>query len=191
MSNLKKTVKIKESHLVDLIDNIVNEAISTKKKTSINEMGAPMGAGAAPMGAEDQNLKVQAEKLINMIKSKVPATYFSNVSKNIVAQREAILAFVQMIGVEPQNVAKIITGVKGIAKAEPAAEPAAPAPMGESKKTVKLSESNLVDLIDNILNEAVEVKKQEWVNEQADNRKLMESKISKLEKALQRITEGK
>jgi hypothetical protein len=63
--------------------------------------------------------------------------------------------------------------------------------MGESKKTVKLSESNLVDLIDNILNEAVEVKKQEWVNEQADNRKLMESKISKLEKALQRITEGK
>jgi UDP-glucose 6-dehydrogenase len=55
----------------------------------------------------------------------------------------------------------------------------------------KLSESNLVDLIDNILNEAVEVKKQEWVNEQADNRKLMESKISKLEKALQRITEGK
>ena len=187
MSNLKKTVKIKESHLVDLIDNIVNEAISTKKKTSINEMGAPMG-GDQQMGAGDQELKVQAEKLINMIKSKIPATYFTNVSKNIVAQREAILAFVQMLGVEPQNVAKIITGVKGIAKAEPAA---APAPMGESKKTVKLSESNLVDLIDNILNEAVEVKKQEWVNEQADNRKLMESKISKLDKALQRITEGK
>ena len=190
MSNLKKTVKIKESHLVDLIDNIVNEAISTKKKASINEMGAPMG-GDQQTGAGDQELKVQAEKLINMIKSKIPATYFTNVSKNIVAQREAILAFVQMLGVEPQNVAKIITGVKGIAKAEPAAAPAAPAPMGESKKTVKLSESNLVDLIDNILNEAVEVKKQEWVNEQADNRKLMESKISKLEKALQRITEGK
>ena len=198
MSNLKKTVKIKESHLVDLIDNIVNEAISTKKKTSINEMGAPMGAGAAPMGAgaapmgaEDQKLIVQAQKLINMIKSKVDESYFLNVSKNTVAQREAILAFIEMIGVKPQNVAKLIAGVKDIAKAEPAAAPAAPAPMGESKKTVKLSESNLVDLIDNILNEAVEVKKQEWVNEQADNRKLMESKISKLEKALQRITEGK
>jgi 7-cyano-7-deazaguanine synthase in queuosine biosynthesis len=181
MSNLKKTVKIKESHLVDLIDNIVNEAISAKKKTSINEMDATMGAG-------EQDLKVQAEKLINMIKSKVPATYFSNVSKNIVAQREAILAFVKMLGVEPQNVAKIITGVKGIAKAEPAA---APAPMAESKKTVKLSESNLVDLIDGILSEAVEVKKQEWINEQADSRKLMEAKISKLENALKRITEGK
>ena len=181
MSNLKKTVKIKESHLVDLIDNIVNEAISAKKKTSINEMDAAMGAG-------EQDLKVQAEKLINMIKSKVPATYFSNVSSNIVAQREAILAFVKMIGVEPQNVAKIITGVKAVAKAEPAA---AAAPMAESKKTVKLSESNLVDLIDNILSEAVEVKKQEWINEQAETHKLMESKISKLEKALQRITESK
>jgi len=31
MSNVKKTVKIKESHLVDLIDNIVNEAVSRKK----------------------------------------------------------------------------------------------------------------------------------------------------------------
>ena len=180
MSNLKKTVKIKESHLVDLIDNIVNEAISAKKKTSINEMDAAMGAG-------EQDLKVQAEKLINMIKSKVPATYFSNVSSNIVAQREAILAFVKMIGVEPQNVAKIITGVKAVSKAEPAAA----APMAESKKTVKLSESNLVDLIDNILSEAVEVKKQEWINEQAETHKLMESKISKLEKALQRITESK
>jgi hypothetical protein len=187
MSNLKKTVKIKESHLVDLIDNIVNEAISAKKKTSINEMDATMGAG-------EQDLKVQAEKLINMIKSKIPATYFSNVSKNIVAQREAILAFVQMLGVEPQNVAKIITGVKGIAKAEPAQAGAA-APMAESKKTVKLSESNLVDLIDSILTEAVEVKKQEWINEQTEKQKqsnkLMEAKISKLENALKRITEGK
>jgi hypothetical protein len=184
MSNLKKTVKIKESHLVDLIDNIVNEAISAKKKTSINEMDATMGAG-------EQDLKVQAEKLINMIKSKVPATYFSNVSKNIVAQREAIIAFVKMIGVEPQNVAKIIASVKDIAKAEPAAA----APMAESKKTVKLSESNLVDLIDGILSEAVEVKKQEWINEQTEKQKesnkLMEAKISKLENALKRITEGK
>lgn len=188
MSNLKKTVKIKESHLVDLIDNIVNEAISTKKKTSINEMDAAMGAGAAPE-AGDQNLKVQAEKLINMIKSKVDESYFLNVSKNAVAQREAILAFIEMIGVKPQNVAKLIAGVKDIAKAQPAAAPAAP--VSEGKKTVKLSESNLVDLIDNILNEAVEVKKQEWINEQADSRKLMEAKISKLEKALQRITESK
>ena len=70
MSNLKKTVKIKESHLVDLIDNIVNEAISAKKKTSINEneMDSTMSAG-------EQDLKVQAQKLISMITSKIPETY--------------------------------------------------------------------------------------------------------------------
>ena len=31
MSNVKKTVKIKENDLVDLIDNIVNEAVAAKK----------------------------------------------------------------------------------------------------------------------------------------------------------------
>ena len=36
-----------------------------------------------------------------------------------------------------------------------------------AKKTVKIKESDLVDLIDNIVNEAVAVKKQEWINEQA------------------------
>ena len=39
--------------------------------------------------------------------------------------------------------------------------------MSNVKKTVKINESDLVDLIDNIVNEAVAVKKQEWLNEQA------------------------
>ena len=37
MSKLKNTVKIKESHLVDMIDNIVNETIKIKKQEWINE----------------------------------------------------------------------------------------------------------------------------------------------------------
>ena len=41
MSNVnntaKKTVKIKENDLVDLIDNIVNEAVAAKKKTWLAE----------------------------------------------------------------------------------------------------------------------------------------------------------
>jgi len=67
--------------------------------------------------------------------------------------------------------------------------------MSNVKKTVKIKESHLVDLIDNIVNEAVSVKKQEWINEQAkkqsDASKLMEAKIIKLEKAVRRLTEGK
>lgn len=67
--------------------------------------------------------------------------------------------------------------------------------MSNVKKTVKIKESHLVDLIDNIVNEAVAVKKQEWINEQAkkqsESSKLMEVKIAKLEKAVRRLTEGK
>lgn len=67
--------------------------------------------------------------------------------------------------------------------------------MSNVKKTVKIKESHLVDLIDNIVNEAVAVKKQEWINEQAkkqsESNKLMEAKIAKLEKAVKRLTESK
>jgi hypothetical protein len=67
--------------------------------------------------------------------------------------------------------------------------------MSNVKKTVKIKESHLVDLIDNIVNEAVAVKKQEWINEQAKKQsassKLMEAKIAKLERAVKRLTEGR
>jgi hypothetical protein len=39
--------------------------------------------------------------------------------------------------------------------------------MSNTKKTVKIKENDLVELIDNILNEALVVKKQEWISEQA------------------------
>ena len=64
-----------------------------------------------------------------------------------------------------------------------------------TKKTVKIKESELVDLIDNIVTEAVAVKKQEWINEQAkkhsDKTTVLESKIAKLEAAVKTLTEAK
>lgn len=64
-----------------------------------------------------------------------------------------------------------------------------------AKKTVKIKESDLVDLIDNIVNEAVAVKKQEWINEQAKSEKnktaVLESKIAALEAKFKTLTEGK
>ena len=54
-----------------------------------------------------------------------------------------------------------------------------------AKKTVKIKENDLVDLIDNIVNEAVAAKKQTWLAEQAkkDSNKttVLESKIAALE----------
>lgn len=62
-------------------------------------------------------------------------------------------------------------------------------------KTVKIKESHLVDLIDNIVNEAVAVKKQEWINEQAkkSNEKtaVLESKLTALEEKINLLTANK
>jgi prophage DNA circulation protein len=64
-----------------------------------------------------------------------------------------------------------------------------------TKKTVKIKESELVDMIDNIVNEAIAVKKQEWLNEQAKKQSnkttVLENKIAKLEAAVKSLTEGK
>jgi len=67
--------------------------------------------------------------------------------------------------------------------------------MSNKKKTVRIKENDLVDLIDNIVNEAVTIKKQEWINEQAkkatNKTAVLESKIAKLEAQFKALTEGK
>ena len=67
--------------------------------------------------------------------------------------------------------------------------------MSNKKKTVRIKENDLVDLIDNIVNEAVTIKNQEWINEQAkkatNKTAVLESKIAKLEAQFKALTEGK
>jgi hypothetical protein len=61
--------------------------------------------------------------------------------------------------------------------------------LNKAKKTVKITESALVDLIDNIVNEAVDKKKGEWIAEQeAKKASLLESKIAKLERTIAEIS---
>jgi hypothetical protein len=64
-----------------------------------------------------------------------------------------------------------------------------------AKETVKIKESHLVDLIDNIVNEAVAVKKQEWIIEhskrQAQKSAMLENKIAALEAKVNILTESK
>ena len=59
-------------------------------------------------------------------------------------------------------------------------------------KTVQINESALVDLIDNIVKEAVAKQKVEWIAEQeAKKASLLESKIANLEKTIADIAKGK
>ena len=66
--------------------------------------------------------------------------------------------------------------------------------MSKTTKTVRISESDLVDLIDNIVSEAVQLKKKEWLAEQAakgDKNAILETKLANLEARLNKLTESK
>ena len=61
-----------------------------------------------------------------------------------------------------------------------------------SKKIVRISENELVNLIENIVNEAVAEKKNQWIAEnEAKKETLLESKVAKLEAAIDNLTKGK
>ena len=63
------------------------------------------------------------------------------------------------------------------------------------KKTVKIKENDLVDLIDKIVTETVAVKKQAWITEQAkkssDKTSVLENKLIKLEEKVNLIIGAK
>jgi len=62
----------------------------------------------------------------------------------------------------------------------------------KTKKTVKITENELVDLIDNIVNEAVTEKKKSWIAEQAKKKAtVLESKVADLEKKIKMLSESK
>jgi hypothetical protein len=66
--------------------------------------------------------------------------------------------------------------------------------MSNAKKVVKIKENELVDLIENIVNEALLEKKKEWVNEQAakgNKTPLLEQKIDRLEKLVSKMVKTK
>jgi len=61
-----------------------------------------------------------------------------------------------------------------------------------SKKIVKIAEAELVELIDNIVTEAVAEKKKEWIAENAtkEGSAILESRIKDLESKINRLTES-
>lgn len=64
MSDTKKTVKIKEAELVDLIDNIVNEAVAEKKKQWLAENAKKDASKTAILESKVAALEAKINKLI-------------------------------------------------------------------------------------------------------------------------------
>jgi hypothetical protein len=61
-----------------------------------------------------------------------------------------------------------------------------------SKKIVKITEDELVNLIENIVTETVAEKKKEWLTEnEKKTTTLLENKVAKLETLVKKLTENK
>jgi hypothetical protein len=61
-----------------------------------------------------------------------------------------------------------------------------------SNKTVKITENELVDLIEKIVNETVSEKKKQWIAEQKKSQNsIIESKIAALESKIKSLTENR
>ena len=61
--------------------------------------------------------------------------------------------------------------------------------MSNTKKIVRISENDLVVLIENIVNEAVNEKKKQWIAENTkSNTSLLENKVAKLEAIVNKLT---
>ena len=59
-------------------------------------------------------------------------------------------------------------------------------------KRVKITESELVDLIDKIVNETVSEKKKQWIAEQKESKEsILEGKINQLEAKVKSIAKAK
>jgi transcription antitermination factor NusG len=64
----------------------------------------------------------------------------------------------------------------------------------QTKKTVKISENDLVNLIDGIVTEAVGTKKKEWLAEQAkkgNKTAILESRLASLEAKIKNLSKTK
>lgn len=63
---------------------------------------------------------------------------------------------------------------------------------GKKVKVVRFTESKLVELIDGIVTEAVELKKKEWIAENASKgNNILETRIKSLEKKIALLTDSK
>lgn len=68
-------------------------------------------------------LMASAQKLMDIIKSKLQPDTIKNIQQNPLAQEQVILAFAAEIGVPANKLTNIITGIKGMAKQPSATQP--------------------------------------------------------------------
>lgn len=95
------------------IDAQGNNTQVTDTQTQVTNTQTSAGQGTSPI---EQKMQASAEKLMELIKTKIPNDVVHQITTNHIAQREVILAFAEMVGVPNTEINKIILGIKGMGK---------------------------------------------------------------------------
>ena len=82
--------------------------------------GAPKRKELAEVGMTgqetDEEMTIKAQKLMALIKKRIPANIIESIKTNKIAQREVIAAFAEMIGVPRTGLTNLVQGIKDLAK---------------------------------------------------------------------------
>jgi hypothetical protein len=111
----------------------VDEALfGQTKKRSVTEVDAPTTVATDSTGENDVELQAKAQKLMDIIKRRVPDSIIKTIVTPI-AKREVIAAFAELVGVSRNGLAQLVAGIKALAKTPPVTSASQPAPVSETK----------------------------------------------------------
>jgi len=111
----------------------VDEALfGQTKKRSVTEVDAPTTVATDSTGENDVELQAKAQKLMDIIKRRVPDSIIKTIVTPI-AKREVIAAFAELVGVPRNGLAQLVAGIKALAKTPPVTSASQPAPVSETK----------------------------------------------------------
>ena len=105
------------------------------KKQNIGEDDAPQQVPPVPQAPPV--LSANVEKLIDLIKTKIPSDVIPNIQQNPQAQEQVIIAFATEIGVPANRLNNIINGIRGLAKE---VKPTTSAPTAQQAPVVQMQQ---------------------------------------------------
>lgn len=97
---------------------------SVKKENILEAMPEPETGQLAGQPAEDgDDIHVKAEKLMKLIKTKIPSVAIESIKTNKIAQIEVIAAFAEIVGVPRQGLTGLLKDLKTQATTKPTQQP--------------------------------------------------------------------
>jgi hypothetical protein len=135
---MKKTVRIKENELVNLIDKMITENVGQPASTQNPKQDVENAMSTLSTYLEKQGVKQKLSKITTGV------------------ERGQFLAKIaNLVGFTSSDMGMAVKELRNLSKvAQPTNQTQTTAPVTESRKVVRISESKLVSLIENVVDQA-------------------------------------